>query len=107
MEFRVSRVKQGASGGSSVVKYSAEVEVRPGTGRVEIELVSTFPDDPDHESLSHTIEFIRRGAVSVLQPRGLDGVLRLHPLVIHDVDCRPNLFEIATAEELTRLLETK
>lgn len=107
MELRVKRAQQFASGGSYFVKYVADVEVRPGRGEVKIELVSTVPENPDHELLSHSIEFIRRGAVSVLQPRGLDGVLRLHPLMIHDVDCRPNLFELATAEELTRLLETK
>jgi hypothetical protein len=105
VEFRVSDVRQTASGGSYVVRYHAEVEAAPGDGSAIIEVVSTIPEDADPELLSHTIEYIRRGAESVLRPLGLWACLKLHRLVIHDVDCNPRRFEGATAEGLASALE--
>jgi hypothetical protein len=96
VEYRVSDVCQTASGGSYVVKYHAEVQAAPGDGTAIIEVVSTIPE---------ALEFIRRGAESVLQPRGLRARLRLHRLAIHDVDCRPHRYENATAKALAHVLD--
>jgi hypothetical protein len=104
MEFRVSDVCQTASGGSYVVKYHAEVEAAPDAGPVVVEVISTVPEDADPELLRQTVEYIRRGAESVLRPRGLGARLKLHRLVIHDVDCKPPRFERATAEGLASAL---
>jgi hypothetical protein len=104
VEFRVSDVCQTASGGSYVVRYHAEVETAPGDGAAVVEVVSTIPEDADAEALGHVIEYIRRGAELVLRPLGLRARLKLHRLVIHDVDCNPRRFEGATAKGLASAL---
>jgi hypothetical protein len=104
VEFRVSDVCQAASGGSYVVRYHAEVEATPGDGSAVVEVVSTIPEDADAEPLSHTIDSIRRGAESVLRPLGLRARLKLHRLVIHDVDCNPRRVEGATVKGLASAL---
>jgi hypothetical protein len=57
--FFVLDVRQGASGGSYVVSYRAEVEAAPGDASAVVEVVSTIPEDAHPVSLSHTIEYIR------------------------------------------------
>jgi hypothetical protein len=85
--YCVPDVRQGASGGSDVVSDRAEVEAAPGDGPAVVEVVSTRPEDADPVLLDHTIEWIRRGAESVLRPLGLGARIRLYRLAIHDVDC--------------------
>jgi hypothetical protein len=104
VEFCVRDVRQGASGGSYVVSYRAEVEAAPGDGPAVVEVVSTIPEDADPVLLDHTIECIRRGAESVLRPLGLGARIRLYRLAIHDVVCNPRKYESATAEALTSAL---
>jgi hypothetical protein len=100
MQFRVSEVRQRASGGSTVVKYFAEVDFAPGEGTAIVSVESTIPDDADAELLRQTVDAIRRGAESALRPLGLNAKIGLRELFIHDVDCSPDRFEKVTAEKL-------
>jgi hypothetical protein len=104
VEFCARDVRQGASGGSYVVSYRAEVEAAPGDGSAVVEVVCTTPEDADPVLLDHTIEYIQRGAETVLRPLGLWARLRLYRLAIHHVDCNPRKYESATAEGLASAL---
>ena len=107
MLLRVRHVRQ--SGPLSyIVKYVAEVEVTPGNLRVVVEVLSTVPDDADPTLVADAADAadaIRRGAESVLHPRGSGAIMRLQGLCIHDVDFAPRKFEQHTAEELSRAIE--
>ena len=104
MDFSVSDVCQSSSGGSYVVKYLAEVEIFPGNGTAMIQVESTIPDAADSEVVGRVVDYIRRGAESVLRPRRLRAVMKLHHLVIHPVDCHPPRFQDATSRGLARAL---
>jgi hypothetical protein len=104
VEFRVSDVCRGMGGGRYIAQYHAEVDAAPGDGSAVVEVISTIPQDADPELLGHTVEYIRRGAESVLRPLGLGARLKLHRLAIRDVDCYPPRFERATANGLTAAL---
>jgi hypothetical protein len=106
MEVRANDKCQTASGGSYVAKYLAEVEVCPGRGIASLEVVNTLPDPPDPELLQLTLNHIRRGAESVLSANGMNARLKLHDLVIHDVDCKPARYEQLTVEAFTRAIST-
>jgi hypothetical protein len=103
----ISDVCLSASSGSYIAKYHAEVQLDSGEGDAMIEVITTVPENADPRLLQATVASIRRGAASVLRPRGLRAHIRLHNLAIHDVDCRPPKYEAATAEALARALADK
>lgn len=107
MEYSVSDICLTASSGSYIVEYQAEVELDSGDGDAMIEVITTVPENADPSLFQATVASIRRGATSVLRPRGLRAHIRLHNLAIHDVDCRPPKYEAATAEALARALADK
>lgn len=107
MDLHVSRICQTSSGGDFVVKYEAAVEVTPGDMRVDVEVLSTYPQDADAELVQRAKDSIRRGAETVLHPRGEGASIRLSRLVIHPVDFKPSRFEQFTAEEFRRILDVR
>ena len=102
MELRVHKVQQAASAGSHVTIYQADVELVLGDVRVEI--LGVEPNDTVPSAVEAAREAIRRGAVQVLQPRGLGAVIRVERIVIDPVDFKARQFERCTAEELARLV---
>lgn len=105
MQLRVSHVRQ-CGPFSFIVKYLAEVEMMPGESGLSIFVMSTVPDDADPELVAEAAESIRRGAESILQPRGVGAKLSLQGLCIHEVDFSPQKFEHIIAEEISRALGT-
>ena len=92
-----------ASGGSYIVKYSAELLIAPGSGEVTIEVINTIPDIVNEELMNLSLEQIRVGASEVLSEQQLNGTLALKDLVIHDVDCKPHKFRRPTADAMREL----
>lgn len=103
MLLQVRQVRQSGPF-SFIVKYVAVVDVTPGQPRVVVEVLSTVPEDADPTLVAEAVDAIRRGAKSVLHPRGSGAIMRLQGLCIHDVDFAPLKFEQCTAEELSRAL---
>lgn len=101
--FDVRDMCQAASGGSYVVKYSAELSTTPGTGKVTINVANTIPDLVDDELTNLSVDEIRVGVAEVLEEQRLDGTLTLSDLVIHDVDCKPYKFRRPTVDALRGL----
>ena len=101
--FNVRDMCQTASGGSYVVKYSAELTTSPGAGEVDITVVSTIPDLVNDELMNLSVEQIRLGIAEVLDEQRLDGTLVLSDLVIHDVDCKPYRFRRPTVKAVREL----
>ena len=102
-QFDVRDMCQTASGGSYVVKYSAESSTSSGMGEVTINVANTIPDLVDHELMNLSVDQIRIGVAEVLRDQGLNGTLTLRDLVIHDVDCKPHKFRRPTVDAVRRL----
>jgi hypothetical protein len=92
-----------ASGGSYIVKYSAELLTSPGAGEVSVNVVNTIPDTVDDELMKLSVDQIRLGVSEVLEEQQLNGVLTLKDLVIHDVDCKPHKFRRPTSDAIRGL----
>ncbi|WP_237227859.1 hypothetical protein [Rubinisphaera sp. JC750] len=103
-KFTVSEIRQGASGGSTVVKYLAELVTFSGDGRVTVRVLNTIPVTATACLLEAACEFVRLGAQDVLREYQLDGELILSDVLIHDVDCHPLRFRSATAAAIRELL---
>lgn len=106
MLLNVRHVRQ-ASPLSYVVKYVADVQIIPHHGRVDVDVLSTFPENADAGEIAAAVDAIRRGAESVLLPRVSGAIMRLHDLWIHPVDLSLQKFEEHTAEEVLRALEAE
>jgi len=61
----------------------------------------------DAAEIAEAVDAIRRGAESVLLPRGSGAIMRLRDLWIHPVDFSPQKFEQHTAEEFLRAFEAE
>lgn len=101
--FHVRDMCLTASGGSYIVKYSAELVISSGLGDVTIDVVNTIPDVADEELTSSSLEQIRLGVAEVLEEQQLHGTLTLKDLVIHDVDCQPHKFRKPTNDAVREL----
>ncbi len=101
--FKVCDTCLTASGGSYIVKYSAELTTSPGTGKVEITVANTIPDVVDEELMKQSVEQVCLGVAEVLKEHRLNGALTLIDLVIHDVDCKPYRFRRPTVDALRGL----
>jgi hypothetical protein len=102
LELRVHQVAQGASGGSHVTVYEAEVELTP--GGVVVEIAGVHPCDAEPRDVEAARDAIRSGAEEALRLIGSGAIIRVRRVVIHIVDFKPRQFERHTAEELHRLL---
>lgn len=101
--FDVRDMCLSASGGSYIVKYSAELLTSPGTGELTVNVANTIPDIADDELMKLSVAQIRLGASEVLEEQQLNGLLTLQDLVIHDVDCKPYKFRRPTSDAIRRL----
>ena len=102
-QFDVSDMCLTASGGSYIVKYSAELSTSSGTGQIVINVANTIPDVVDDELMNLSVEQIQLGVSEVLEEQRLDGTLTLSDLVIHDIDCKPCKFRRPTVDAVRGL----
>ena len=103
MYLNVSDIRQTASGGSYVVIYDADIELSDAP-LIEVEVVATEPADADPQWVEAARSAILEGASTVLNPIGQGAFVRVHRLVVHPTDFRPNHFARCTALELGRAL---
>ena len=103
LSFDVREIHQAASGGSHVVKYSAEMDLLDGPFSVEI--VSVYPPDwfsSDATEISR--QMIQRGAVREFEGTGKTARIRVRDFVIHPVDWKPQYVEEYTFRTLRGVL---
>jgi hypothetical protein len=106
MHLRVSHVRQ-LCALSYIVKYEADIEFISSEDGVVVEVQSTVPHEVVAAQVAEAKERIRAGAESVLRPKNLGAIIRVHRLCIHDVDFSPKKLEQHTAEELEHALASE
>ena len=104
MQLAVNQSAFGASGGSYLVRYRAEISINASSG-VTVVVASTYPNDPTPEEVASATDAIREGIERVLAPRNLGASVTVHDLTIHPVDFNPRKFADWTAVHLERLLD--
>jgi hypothetical protein len=103
--FEVREVHQAASGGSHVVKYSAEMEVLDGSRPFAVEMVSVYPPDLfSSEATEIGRQGIERGAVRAFEGTGKAARIRVRDFVIHLGDWKPGYVEEYTFRAVRRVL---
>ncbi|MEK6234156.1 MAG: hypothetical protein N2C14_05565 [Planctomycetales bacterium] len=103
MELNVRDVRQGASGGSYLVKYRAKFEITADPG-VEVTIGSIHPMS-EASYASSAAEAIRMGFEEVLTPRNQGASVTVYDLSLHPVDFVPTKFMEVTANFLRELLD--
>src|SRR5690606_10958276 len=96
--------RQGASGGSSLVWYLADVETIPGGREVRVEAIDAATSGCDSELLAQSIHHIQLGSESVFLSNGMGAKILIREILIHPTDCKPRRFEIVTAHQLAEAL---
>ena len=103
MQLRVHHVNQAASGGSYVVVYDAEVQLKPGSG-VVVTIGSVDPPNAAQGLVAEAKQAIQQGAEHVLLPRSKAAHILVRRLVVYSVDFKTDRFAMYTAHELEKLL---
>jgi hypothetical protein len=84
LSFEVREVHQGASGGSHVVKYSAEIEFLDGPQPFSVEIISVYPRDGfSSEATEISRQMIQRGAARAFDGTGKSARIPVRDFVIH------------------------
>jgi len=102
--FKVCEIRQGASGGSSVVGYTADVELSDDPNTIEIFVLSTIPSNADAGFIEHAVEHTRQGFAEALKPLKRGATVRLTDLLLHDVDYKPHRQRACSASHLAAAL---
>lgn len=105
MELLVKEIRQQASGGSYVVRYRAEFKWKQ--RGVDVSVVSVIPEDASEELADQAVIAVKAGFEQVLIPRGLGAEVKLHELLIHDVDFNAGKFQEVTARVIQQHLSGK
>jgi hypothetical protein len=105
LTFDVREVHQHASGGSHLVKYSAELELLDELGNFSVEMLSVYPPDASAATAELGRQMIQRGVVRALEGTGKAARVRVRDFVIHPVDFRPLKVEEYTFRAVRRLLD--
>ena len=105
LSVEVREVHQAASGGSHVVKYSAEMEFLDASERFSVEIVSVYPSEwACREQVEIARQMIQRGAVRAFEGTGKAARIRVRDFVIHRVDFDPRYVEEYTFRTLRGVL---
>lgn len=105
LSFEVREIHQAASGGSHVVKYSAEMELLDGSQPFSVEIVSVYPPDWfASEATEISRQMIQRGAVRAFEGTGKAARIRVRDFVIHPIDWKPRYVEEYTFRTLRGVL---
>jgi hypothetical protein len=106
LELRLRFVRQTTGAGEYLVIYNAKVELNDQPGSINFTEVGLDDRDiPDARTVNITLEHIKLGMNSVLEPRGLGAQVRIDNLLIHPIDWRPERFEQHTRETLEKTLQ--
>jgi len=103
MQLNVKHSAFGASGGSYLVRYRADVAISD-SSQITVVVASTYPNDPAPEDVARAADAIREGIERVLAARNLGATVTVYDLAIHPVDFKPQKFADWTASDLERLL---
>ena len=105
LSFKVCEIHQAMSGGSHVVKYSAEIDVLDASEPFSVEILSVYPTDWDFtEEREIARQMIERGAVRAFEGTGKAARIRVRGFVIHPVDFNPRYVEEYTFRVLRGVL---
>ena len=105
LSFDVREIHQAGSGGSHVVKYSAEMEILEGSQPFSVEIVSVYPPGWLASDATETSrQMIERGAVRAFEGTGRAARIRVRDFVIHPVDWKPRYVEEYTFRALRGIL---
>jgi hypothetical protein len=103
--FKVREIHQAASGGSHVVKYSAEIEVFDLPQPFSVEILSVYPSNMfSSRATEISRQMIQRGAVRAFEGTGKAARIRVRDFVIHPVDWKPRYVEEYTFRKLRDML---
>ena len=103
MRLQIRDVNQGASGGSYVCIFEADVDVHQ-AGGVSVTVRSVEPANSPADLIADAVDAIRQGAEDALRPRSMGASLTITRLVIHEIDFKAGRFRTSTTRELGRLL---
>ena len=105
LAFEVREVHQHGSGGSHVVKYSAELDLLEASEPFSVEILSIYPSKwASAEEVEVGRQMIQRGAVGALEGTGKAARIRVRDFVIHPVDFKPRFVEEYTFRVLRGVL---
>jgi hypothetical protein len=105
MRFEVREIHQLGSGGSHVVKYSAEMEILDAPQPFSVEITSVFPPERfSSEATETSRQMIQHGAVRAFDGSGKAARIRVENFVIHPVDWRPRYVEEYTFRTIRGIL---
>ena len=103
--FEVRQIHQAASGGSHLVKYSAEIEVFDSSQPFAVEILSVYPSNLfSSQATEISRQMIQRGAVRAFEGTGKAARIRVRDFVIHPVDWKPRYVEEYTFRKLRDVL---
>ena len=105
VSFEVSEVHQHGSGGSHVVKYSAEMDLLDAPEPFSVEMLSVYPSEwASAEEIEVGRQMIQRGVVRAFEGTGKAARIRVRDFVIHPVDFKPRYVEEYTFRVLCGVL---
>jgi len=103
--FNVCEVHQAGSGGSHLVKYSAEMDIVDLPEPFSVEMQSVYPLEwASGEAVELARQMIQRGAVRAFEGTGKAARIRVKDFVIHPVDFKPRYVEEYTFQVLRNVL---
>ncbi len=105
LRMNVKQSAQGASGGSYLVRYSAEITLTA-QADVHVTVAEVYPNDPEQSDVDAARNAIQEGCRKTLQPLNLGALVTVHELTIHPVDFVPDKFAVWTAHDLKRKLDS-
>jgi hypothetical protein len=105
LSFEVREIHQAGSGGSHVVKYSAEMDLLDASEPFSVEMLSVYPSKwASAEVVEIGRQMIQRGAVRAFEGTGKAARIRVRDFVIHPVDFKPRYVEEYTFRVLRGVL---
>jgi hypothetical protein len=105
LSFEVREVHQHGSGGSHLVRYSAEMELLDASEPFSVEILSVYPSEwVTSDEVEVGRQMIQRGAVRALEGTGKAARIRVRDFVIHPVDFKPQYVEEYTFRVLRGVL---
>ena len=102
-QLNIREVRQGASGGSTVVSFSAELELLDTSEPIAVEILSVVPADALVEIAESARNAILSGARRALESRGKSAVIKVRGFLYHDVDYNPARVALCTARAIEEL----
>jgi len=107
ISMKVKHMALGASGGSYVVNYQADITLTEQTA-IEVEVVTVYPMPRNIKTefgdIQRAQQAIQKGCVEVLTPINCGARVAITDLVIHPIDFKPERYAYWTAIDLQQHL---